>query len=189
VPKPDEAGAWLTQARADLKAATTIAPTIAECHRRYWLQQTVEKALKAYAISLLPDDLSQRENEALTALLLRHHAPLSEMATWSKDEIVAKWGIRAYKRLRFLKTYLNDLVANDAAGSSIRQVDDTKPSLSSKEVSYRYPFFRQDRLVAPVEWQEWAGYQGDETKLCRDIEAFIGTVGKQLGKSRGSRLA
>jgi hypothetical protein len=38
---------WLIQARADLTAADATCQDLAECHRRYLIQQAYEKAIKA----------------------------------------------------------------------------------------------------------------------------------------------
>jgi hypothetical protein len=37
---PEQVKAWIRQAEADLTAANVEAPGLAECHRRYWLQQS-----------------------------------------------------------------------------------------------------------------------------------------------------
>ena len=44
--------AWTRQARADFNAASVVTAGISECHRRYWLQQACEKAIKTLGLLL-----------------------------------------------------------------------------------------------------------------------------------------
>src|SRR5262245_30106391 len=47
---PKQVKTWIEQARADLVASRAEAGGIRECHRRYWIQQSYEKSIKAYAL-------------------------------------------------------------------------------------------------------------------------------------------
>lgn len=42
--------AWLDQAKYDLGASRVADINVRDCHRRYWIQQSYEKAIKAYAL-------------------------------------------------------------------------------------------------------------------------------------------
>ena len=46
---PTQVEQWLLQAEADLRASEALAADIRENHRRYWIQQAYEKAMKAWA--------------------------------------------------------------------------------------------------------------------------------------------
>ena len=66
---------WIEQAHADLAATQVEDAGLRECHRRYWIQQSYEKAIKAYALMRWtggPNDDAQ-----FARLFLLQHSPLA----------------------------------------------------------------------------------------------------------------
>ena len=75
---PTQVRTWIAQADADLVAARVEHDGLGECHRRYWLQQSYEKAIKAYALMRWTGGA---EDEAQFArLFLLQHSPLKTVA-------------------------------------------------------------------------------------------------------------
>lgn len=68
---PQQVEAWIEQAEDDLEAARVDAAGLSECHRRYWIQQAYEKAIKAYAL-MRWKGASQDEAEFAQKFLLQH---------------------------------------------------------------------------------------------------------------------
>ena len=181
---------WLRQARRDLAAARGGVSD--ECHRRYWYQQSYEKAIKAYAITLV----TSKDAQVLSGFrdaFLRHHAPLA-VAKESGEE-----GIEALEdRLRrnypkrweeIVKTVVNvrrlteSFVDNLNHARSVRKIDSTHPSLAVSAVSYRYPFQPKGskQSVAPADWKGWSSYQGVESTIQKALDELIDGVALQVG--------
>lgn len=181
---------WLRQARRDLAAARC--GTTDECHRRYWYQQSYEKAIKAYAITLV----TSKNAQVLAGFrdsFLRHHAPLA-VAKASEEEGEESMEHRL-KRIypksweEIVKTVVNvrrlteNFVDNLKHARSIRKIDATHPSMAVTAVSYRYPFQASGstQSVAPADWRGWSSYQGIEATVQKALDELIDGVALQIG--------
>ena len=148
--QPDEIECWLTQAEADLRSGDAEHPEIAECHRRYWIQQSCEKAIKAYA--LIRWTGSQAEEKQFAQLFLLCHSPLKSVAT-AKTPLSKALHVLA----REVEVFVRGLDNHDL----LLKIDATTPTASPDEVSYRYPFRVGNKLKPPSEFDEWDTYQGN----------------------------
>jgi hypothetical protein len=69
--------AWLRQARADLDACVKGREVLAECHRRYLLQQACEKGVKALGLVLW--DERTADVATFARFFLHRHDPLTRL--------------------------------------------------------------------------------------------------------------
>ncbi|MBX3181657.1 MAG: hypothetical protein KIT72_12680 [Polyangiaceae bacterium] len=171
----DELKAWLRQARADLEASRQT--VLAECHRRYLLQQAYEKGVKALGLRLWRGSLADAD---FRRLFLHRHDPLSRLQ--AEADLA--------KALRiFLRQINSELSTLDNAGLLLR-VDGTSPTTNRSDVSYRYPFIdsQTGSVIAPVDisTDDWDAYQGNEMGVARAIERFLKRVESLIRRSRGA---
>ena len=168
--------AWLRQARADLDAGVTGAETLAECHRRYLLQQACEKGTKALGLVLW--DERTADASSFNRFFLHRHDPLTRLREQS-DLPRSLWAL-----LRQVDAELGSI---DNA-PLLRQVDATSPSSDPSDVSYRYPFVdaRTGAVVAPVDLatDDWDAYQGNEMGVSRAIGRLLDRVEGRIRRSR-----
>jgi hypothetical protein len=129
--EPKQVRSWIEQAEADLAAARTRGDGIAECHRRYWLQQSYEKAIKALA--LMKWTGGPRDETEFSKQFLLQHSPLTKVGATPTP---------LSKALRLLARELDAHVRRLDNGGILRQIDATTPTIDPAEVSYRYPFRR-----------------------------------------------
>lgn len=144
VPPPK---AWLDQSRADLNAARSRTPDMAECHRRYLYQQAYEKAIKAYVVPTV-----RKEDDAVQLVLrdtfLGSHTPLSSFAEDEtpasfKKRLARKYGNdwqRGHRVLLLVRRRAEALVRTLAGAAVIKAIDATQPNKDARQPSYRYPF-------------------------------------------------
>jgi hypothetical protein len=147
---PRQARAWIEQAEADLRASRVTAAPLAECHCRYWLQQSYEKAIKAYAMMRWTG--AAVDDAQLTRLFLLQHSPLrtlSEANTPLSKALHLLW--------REVEAFVRGLDNADI----LLKIDATTPRNDPAEVSYRYPFVINGDDVAPVSFDGWDSYQGN----------------------------
>lgn len=70
---------WLRQAEADLRAAGAESTGIEENHRRYWFQQSCQKAIKAWGLLHGDGTGSADEEKEFAKVFLEQHAPYDEI--------------------------------------------------------------------------------------------------------------
>lgn len=184
---------WFKQARADAKASAA-GHDLAECHRRYLLQQAYEKAVKALALANLPKrlDADRQFASALGDYLLMHHTPWTVFSgkndeEW-RNELRGAYAARWSELLRKLKELRRNVAIQLQRDTDARivevwkQIDSTRPSRSVDEVSYRYPFVvdEQSDGIAPVDWDGWSQYQGAEELVRSAIEELLQRAGRQV---------
>ena len=172
----ETAQCWLDQARVDLDAA--LVKTANESHRRYWLQQSYEKALKCWVrANMIPLD---DDYEHACGLIFWHaHSPLLRL-TRAKNENYVRQKIGKKLQHRghdvFLGLHLIGREIRSMFRSSkkheamLLQIDATTPSTDTSKISYRYPFYvasPERKMVSPSKYgdQGWLNYQGDEDRV------------------------
>lgn len=177
---------WLAQAREDFALVSKIG-NAPECYSRYFLQQSYEKALKAYIISKLSGE-TRNVQKMLAETLLKTHSPLSdyshrdlsELESIFKKKYPAQWR-RGISVLKLLRREALDLIRNDRQLRILEAVDATRPSLQVNKPSYRYPFFDGTQFVSPANWTQWDTYQGDSLKHIKSsIDVLIEKVKVQV---------
>jgi hypothetical protein len=164
----EDAAIWLTQAEADLRAARAEHGDVAECHRRYWLQQSYEKAIKAYALIHWKGPANDKQFR--TQFLLKH-SPFKSVGAGASP-----LSLLLHKLMRQLETFVRRL---DNAGLLLK-IDDTETSSKPDQVSYRYPFFEGGNLVAPCEYEGWEGYLSNREGATAAVDRLLRAVGKEL---------
>ncbi|MGM0578169.1 MAG: hypothetical protein ACQEXJ_20760 [Myxococcota bacterium] len=171
----------MDQARADLRAARCTDDAVAECHRRYWLQQAYEKALKAYLVA----QVGKRERHEVLLIvrdtILGSHSPLTDFPRGvDLDDLKARleqaypddWQ-RGLRLVELLRRHAHAFVTNRRGHEALYKLDDTRPSIAARYPSYRYPFFDGGKSVAPAKWRGWTGYQGPEEEVAGAVEELI----------------
>ncbi|WP_437877944.1 hypothetical protein [Sorangium sp. So ce513] len=159
--------AWLRQAKADLQAGRTQSDDVSEDHRRYWLQQCCEKALKALGLLLWRGPAS--DDGMFRAHFLHKHSPLKEL----------QQAAALPKSLKLLLREIEVELGKIDGAALLRKVDATTPTVDPTGVSYRYPFrAASGQHVAPCEWvtADWDGYQGNALGITAALDRFIKAV-------------
>lgn len=188
---------WLEQSRADLSAAQSNGAGILECHRRYWLQQAYEKAIKALMLAKLdgPDRRNPQVLLIVRDVLLRSHTPLQDLPSEETREQMrerlekqypGQWQ-RGVKVVYLLVREIKQFIVSQTARGVLERIDDTRPSISADVPSYRYPFFEGDSAITPARWQGWTAYQGDEAAVVAALTELTAAVGKALPLSGRNR--
>ncbi len=169
---PEQVSPWIRQAEADLAAARVESDGIAECHRRYWIQQSYEKAIKALAFTLLggTDD----ENKALRQLL--SHSPLKLLAERIVDPKTPLPKTLDRKRLRLLKRDLDAFVRRLDNAKFLEKVDDLEPTPHDEDPSYRYPFMAGGEYLPPIDFQDWELHLGGIAGAISAVQRLIRAV-------------
>lgn len=162
---PAQVDAWIEQAQADLFAARVQAEGVAECHRRYWIQQSYEKAIKAYALVRWAGPSSD-EGEFSRQFLLQH-SPLKTLSTV---------GSPLSKALHLLRREVLAFVNGLDNAAVLLQIDATTPRNSPSEISYRYPFEHRGEYVSPASYDGWDVYQGNAMGACAAVSRLIAAV-------------
>ncbi|HEX7601229.1 MAG TPA: hypothetical protein VF316_06470 [Polyangiaceae bacterium] len=184
---------WLRQAKAD-EAASRATGALAECHRRYFLQQAYEKAVKALALACLTRKQSKDKqlSSALGEHFLHHHTPWTVFSTkddaaWA-DELRLAYGAHGPTLLRELKLLRQQVAVRmqDRADGRVvdawKQIDGTRPRKAVDAVSYRYPFVDDAHVdgVAPKDWNGWSEYQGKEDVVRDAVAQLLRRAGDQV---------
>lgn len=190
---------WLRQARSDFDAARVNEERILECHRRYWFQQSYEKAIKAIAIASI-SDADEEFLQAFQDYFLRHHAPVFSFKLKTREWEGVEEELRGKfpktwesisNRLRLLRRSLEQLETKLTQRSTLQQIETTTPSLSPNDVSYRYPFFEQanrpETAIAPADFRGWAAYQGDEQRVTEAIQELLDCARATVSVAKFSR--
>jgi HEPN domain-containing protein len=162
----------LRQANYDLVAAQAGAAEIRENHRRFWLQQAYEKALKAWAIL---DFRSRDASEAMAfeKVYLLGHSPLYRFQHPNLEKHVNISRVLS----RSLRTFLNrSLTAEDIR--ILETIDAMVPSDDPSVVSYRYPFLDpgSQALIAPSDFTAWDEIQGTHVQVGSTLRRLIRKV-------------
>jgi len=163
---PAQVDAWIQQAEADLRAARVVDEGIAECHRRYWIQQSCEKALKAYALMKWTEGAAAEELEFRRMFLLQH-SPLKTLSGV---------GTPLTKRLHLLRREVVLFVNGLDNAALLWKIDGTTPRNDPAETSYRYPFVHEGEYAAPAAFVGWDAYQGNATGACAAVNRLIAAV-------------
>jgi len=166
--------AWIRQAEADLSAASAEAPGIAECHRRYWFQQSYEKSIKALALMKwtgVPDEREFAQN------FLWKHSPLATIST-GKTPLP--------KKLYLLQRELTAFMIKLDGSALLKKLDATTPTTNPDDVSYRYPFRYNNEYVPPAEYPDWDHYQGNHEGIRAGVARLINAVKAELRMSARS---
>jgi len=169
----EEVSAWLAQAEADLNAARVEDARFAECHRRYWIQQGYEKAIKAYA--LIRWNGSSRDLRFRMDFLLKHSPLKSIGATASLT-----------KELYLLGREVESFVRGLGDAGLLMKIDDLETSSRPDQVSYRYPFRLQGGAaeLPPSEYSDWEACLGNRMGSTAAVERLIRKVRGELRIAR-----
>lgn len=164
---------WVQQAKADLRAAKVAANEIAECHRRYWIQQSYEKAIKALALIRFKG--SDEEDSALCTLL--SHSPMKFLKKHADDPTSALPKGLTRKKIFGLEREVQIFVRSLAQFEFLARIDEEGPSKNPSDVSYRYPFYDQEaNYVAPANIENWSEYLGGLDAAFAAVEKMIRAV-------------
>jgi hypothetical protein len=168
---PKQVRTWIQQAEADLRAARVDASDLRPCHQRYWLQQSYEKAIKAYALMRWNGDVNQEPQ--FNRLFLLQHSPI---------KTVTETDTPLSKSLHLLRREVQSFIQGDLAGvaASLLKIDATTPRHDPEEVSYRYPFLEDGEYVAPAVYEGWDGYQGNLLSASGAVERLLQAVKDEL---------
>ena len=186
---------WLRQAKADA-AASRVKGQLAECHRRYLLQQAYEKGVKALALACLTKKQGNKKQfaSALGDCFLHHHTPFTVFST----KVDAEWAEelrQAYGRdwetllkgLKVLRTEVAKRRQNGADAKTIaawKKIDGTRPIKAVNAVSYRYPFVDPAQKfpegVSPADWSDWNSYQGVDVVARGAVAELLERAGRQV---------
>jgi hypothetical protein len=166
---------WIRQAEADLRAGGVASIGIEENHRRYWLQQSCEKAIKAWGLLHWAGGGNADDEKDFVKVFLKQHAPYDEIqsATQPVPQSV-------YKLRREIYLFLNSLDNS----KMLEKLDATKPFFDPSQISYRYPFLDGGRYVAPSEYGGWDAYQGNVMGVAAAVDRLIKAVRADLKKLR-----
>ncbi|MDI1435941.1 MULTISPECIES: hypothetical protein [Polyangium] len=167
---PAQVRAWIRQAGADLAAAKADTDALAECHRRYLIQQSYEKAIKALALMLW--DGADDEMREFDRLFLGQHSPLKSLGESESTLSKALFNFR-----RRIETFLNKRVDN---ADLLLRIDATKPSKRPNDVSYRYPFLQDHTYIAPADFSAWDTYQGNQMGALAAVTHLLKEVNEEL---------
>lgn len=175
---PKQVKAWVDQASADFDASCVRDEKIAERHRRYWLQQAYEKAIKAYALVRWSGG-SQLVDADFRKFFLSKHSPVT-MIESVKEPLS--------KELHLLRREVRAFV-NGLQSKVLLQIDATTPQQDPSKISYRYPFVLNDEYVAPSSFNGWDSYQGDEMAARAGVGQLLEAVRANMSKvvGRGPR--
>jgi hypothetical protein len=166
---PRQVRSWIDQAEADLAAAKAHGEGISECHRRYWLQQSYEKAIKALALMKWTGGPADDADFARHFLL--QHSPLKRVGMSPTP---------LSKALRLLARELDAHVRRLDNSAVLLRIDATTPTSNPAEVSYRYPFQRDGEFLAPSSFGEWDLYQGNFQAAESGVRRLIRGVNDEL---------
>lgn len=161
--------AWLEQAEADLRAATATSAELQECHRRYWLQQSYEKSIKAYAL-MRWNGVAAEEKEFSRVFLLQH-SPL---------RVVSEVSTPLSKAMHLLRREVESFVRSLDNAAILLKIDATTPRNDPAEVSYRYPFLHAGEYVPPARFEEWDSYQGNAQGAQAAVTRLLRAVKDEL---------
>jgi hypothetical protein len=166
---PKQVRTWIEQAEADLTAAGEDAAGLRECHRRYWIQQSYEKAIKAYA--LMRWSGTAADDTEFARLFLLQHSPL---------KAVVDANAPLSKPLRLLAREVESFVRGLDNADMLLKIDATTPRNDPAQISYRYPFIEAGDYVAPASFEGWDAYQGNVAGACAAVGRLLGAVRKEL---------
>lgn len=162
--------AWLDQAKYDLGASRVADINVRDCHRRYWIQQSYEKAIKAYA--LMRWEPSPGDEGEFRRVFLLRHSPLRSAAEPSSPLSKALWALT-----RMVSSFVDSLGEH---ASALRKIDDTLPSTNPNDVSYRYPLIFDGEHVAPGDFEEWDPYQGNLASARAAVDELLKSVNREF---------
>lgn len=171
----DEVRAWLEQARADLLAASVMVDENTESHRRYWLQQAYEKAVKAFGLSLL-ESPTAAERAELRKAFLGHHDPVQSIEKHAPES----------KLIHALKRRVSTFVQSQRDYTALNRIEDHKARFDHTTMSYRYPFKRaQDATwITPAQFTDWSELLGSFDKSIEAVGSFVNSVENEYKKMR-----
>jgi hypothetical protein len=162
---PKQVRAWLEQAEADLLASRAEGDEIKDCHRRFWIQQSYEKSIKAYA--LMRWQGTAEEDAEFARMFLFQHSPLMLVSTTNTP---------LSKALHLLARDVDSFVSNLDNSELLVKIDATRPRQDPTEISYRYPFLKDGGYVAPCAYDGWDGYQGNALGARAAVTRLLGAV-------------
>ncbi|WP_437886362.1 hypothetical protein [Sorangium sp. So ce307] len=166
---PRQVKTWIAQAEADLQASRATAESLGECHRRYWLQQGYEEAIKAYAMMRWTG--STADDAQFARLFLLQHSPLKAVGEASAP---------LSKALHLLAREVEAFVRGLDNADLLLKIDATTPRNDPAEVSYRYPFVVDGDYVAPVSFDGWDSYQGNLVGAQAAVSRLLAAVKDEL---------
>ena len=174
---PRQVEQWLLQAESDLQAAESLTDGVSESHSRYWLQQSYEKAMKAWGLMNWPfnaDDEGQFHH-----VFLRRHSPFLFI-----DGTTAPLPKSIYLLQRDARVFVSTLPYRNL----LMRLDATTPDSDETKVSYRYPFISNGEHIAPCDYEDWDTYQGEQGEVRRSVRSFIKEVRSDLAYFRRRAL-
>jgi hypothetical protein len=166
---PRQVEQWLLQAEADLRAAEADSDGVTDGHRRFWLQQSYEKGIKAWGLMKWRYNLD--DEGQFHHVFLRRHSPFLSI-----DRTNAPLPKSIHLLQREARAFVNGL----AYGGVLMKIDATTPEFDETKVSYRYPFLVDGHHVAPCDYEGWDAYQGEWAEVRRSVRAFLREVRGEL---------
>ncbi len=162
---PKQVEQWLRQAEEDLRAAEADAEGVSENHKRYWLQQSYEKAIKAWGLMKWRHDAD--DEAQFHHVFLRRHSPFLYMDNTNAP---------LPKTIHLLQREARAFVNGFAYSAVLIKIDATTPEFDETKVSYRYPFLVGEEHIAPSNYDAWDAYQGEWGEVRRSVRNFIRDV-------------
>jgi IS1 family transposase len=166
---PRQVRTWIAQAEADLAASKIAADGLKECHRRYWIQQSYEKSIKAYAMMRWRG--APADEAEFARLFLLQHSPLKTIEGTNTPLSKALHLLRR-ETLAFVRSLDN--------ADILLKIDATTPRNDPAEVSYRYPFLVDGEYVAPASYDDWDAYQGNVPGAQSAVIRLLAAVKEEL---------
>ena len=157
---------WIRQAEEDLEAAKAEAEGISENHRRYWFQQSYERAVKAFG--LLKYQPGAQEGNLVNRVFLHRHDPLLRLGQEQVPQLP--------RGLRLLRREVIAFVDRQDQSEFLRKIDATTATTDISEVSYRYPFLDDGVPTYPSQYVGWDTYQGGAMAVRSSLERLIRSV-------------
>ena len=161
----------LEQAQADCRCALSNSPELLECHRRYLMQQTVEKAFKAIMVAAHTKALRSIADEVLS------HNPMSmrtEAANAARSVIAAN-------------TQEEHIVVLQEIDRTLQSRPDKKTMVSSGQ-NVRYPSLlsKSGKWIGPIT-HRWFPVRGTSESDCRKIVAGLVSTASEVVKGQAWR--
>jgi hypothetical protein len=166
---PKQVRTWLDQANFDIGASRVEAEGLQACHQRYWIQQSYEKSIKAYALMRWRG--APADEAEFTRLFLLQHSPLKTLSQANTP---------LSKALHLLAREVEAFVRGLDNADLLLRIDATTPRNDPAEVSYRYPFVVDGDYVAPGAYDGWDRYQGNVAGARAAVARLLAAVHEEL---------
>ena len=166
------ADAFLRQAKADFKVAEFVG--MPEFAARYFLQQSVEKALKAFGYAKFAGGVGG--DRYIDDFFFRRHDPLQKLGAADLR--------RLSKNANLLRRAIVLFVESLPERTAIEKIDATSASHDPREISYRYPFQVDAVWTTPAEYGGWTAYQGGLPQVRTAVRKLLVAVADEIALTR-----